>query len=180
MTAKKELLTKANDRMQVNIRPLEEDDLIELEWDGEYKHFRRLYRDIFLSSKLGKTIMWGVELLGVGIIGQVFVQFISGRLELANGTTRAYIFSFRIKPKYRNQKIGSKLLEVVETDLIERKFRWATLNVAKDNYDALRFYLRKGYRKIASETGYWTFLDDSGKIQEVYEPAWRLEKNLLA
>mgnify|MGYP001286586557 CR=1 FL=1 len=166
-------------QMPVNIRLLEEEDSPALEWDGEYTHFRRLYREIFKSYRLGKALMWGVEVQGAGIIGQVFIQFQSARLELANGINRAYIYSFRIKPPFRNQGIGSKLLDAVEMDLIERKYRWATLNVARDNQAALRFYLRKGYQKIAAEAGYWTYQDETGNIHEVHEPAWRLQKNLL-
>jgi ribosomal protein S18 acetylase RimI-like enzyme len=163
----------------VNIRLLKEEDLPALEWDGEYTHFRRLYREIFKNYRLGKALMWGVEVQGTGLIGQVFIQIQSARPELANGINRAYIYSFRIKPPFRNQGIGSKLLNTVEMDLIERKNRWATLNVARDNQAALRFYLRHGYQVIAAEAGYWTYQDEMGAIHEVHEPAWRLQKDLL-
>lgn len=168
------------DPILIKIRLLEENDLPELEWDGEYTHFRRLYREIYKSTRLGKALMWGVELQGEGLIGQVFVQYHSARLELANGIDRAYIYSFRVKPAYRNQGIGTRLLNTVEIDLLEKKFEWATLNVARDNPKALRFYTRNGYRKVADEPGYWTYQDETGRTHEVLEPAWRMQKSLFS
>ena len=104
------MIIHSTDPSDLNFRLLEEQDLPALEWGGEYTHFRRMYREIFKNTKLGKTLMWGVELPGEGIIGQVFIQFCSARLELANGIDRAYIYSFRIKSAFRNKGIGSKLL----------------------------------------------------------------------
>lgn len=167
------------DPKSIKIRLLEERDLPALEWGGEYLHFRRLYREIYKNTVIGKSLMWGVELLQGELIGQVFVQLSSSRLELANGTNRAYIYSFRIKPPFRNHGIGSRLLSTVECDLVERKFVWATLNVAKDNPMAFRFYERSGYQKVAAEAGYWTYQDHLGETREVHEPAWRMEKRLL-
>ncbi len=164
----------------IKIRLLGERDLPALEWGGEYIHFRRLYREIYKNTLFGKTLMWGVELLQGELIGQVFVQLSSSRQELANGTNRAYIYSFRIKTPYRNYGIGSRLLSTVEFDLVERKFEWATLNVAKDNPKAFRFYERNGYQKVAAEAGYWTYQDHLGETREVHEPAWRMEKRLLS
>ncbi len=166
------------DLTQVTFRLIVEQDLPALEWDGEYLHFRRLYREIFKSAELGKALMWCVDSIGDGLIGQVFVQFQSARLELANGINRAYIYGFRVKPAFRNLGIGGRLLNTVEMDLIQRNYEWATLNVAKDNPSALRFYIRNGYHKVASEPGYWTYQDDQGKILEVHEPAWRMQKHL--
>lgn len=162
----------------ITIRQLEKPDLPALEWDGEYSHFRRLYREIFRSTTLGKAAMWGIDLENVGLIGQVFVQFDSSRPELADGITRAYIYSFRIQKKYQNRGLGRCLLGLVEADLVGRDFRWATLNVGKDNPGAIRFYLRHGYRTTADEPGIWSYLDDQGGFHEVHEPAWRMEKRL--
>jgi ribosomal protein S18 acetylase RimI-like enzyme len=99
---------------------------------------------------------------------------------LANGIDRAYIYSFRIKPAFRNRGIGSNLLNTVEKDLLEKNYQWATLNVARDNLLAYRFYVRNGYRKIAAEAGHWTYQDDAGRIHQVHEPAWRMQKRLLS
>lgn len=163
----------------VQIRHIEKSDLSALEWDGEYTHFRRLYKEIYDGVVKGKAIMWVADLEGTSIIGQLFVQLSSSRTELANGTNRAYIYSFRIQPPYRANGLGTYMLQIAENDLAERGFRWVTLNVARDNPDARRLYERHGYRVIAKEPGNWSYRDDQGITREVHEPAWRMEKRLL-
>jgi hypothetical protein len=49
---------------QLKCRYLVDKDLPALEWDGEYSHFRRLYRDIYQSTLQGKAIMWVATLAG--------------------------------------------------------------------------------------------------------------------
>ena len=164
---------------KVQIRHIEKSELPALEWNGEYAHFRRLYKEIYEGVVKGKAIMWVADLNGGSIIGQLFVQLSSARIELANGTNRAYIYSFRIQPPYRDNGLGTHMLRIVEEDLAERGFHWVTLNVARDNPDARRLYERQGYRVIAMEPGNWTYRDERGITREVHEPAWRMEKRLL-
>ncbi len=163
---------------QVIIRLIAEKDLPALEWNGEYTHFRRLYAEIYQSVLSGKALMWAAELTEVGLIGQMFVQLKSARKELANGSTRAYIYSFRIQSAYRSRGIGTLMLQTVETDLAKRGFQNVTLNVGIDNPGARRLYERRGYHVIASEPGRWSYQDDHGIFHEVIEPAWRMEKQL--
>jgi ribosomal protein S18 acetylase RimI-like enzyme len=160
----------------VRIRALTREDLPALEWEGEFTHFRRLYQDIYQSSRRGEAVLWVAELNPVGVIGQLFVQLNSARSELADGASRAYIYGFRIRAEYRNQGLGTLMLEVTERDLVKRGYRWAVLNVNRDNPDARRLYERLGYKIVAVEAGRWTYLDENGVRREVNEPAWRMEK----
>jgi ribosomal protein S18 acetylase RimI-like enzyme len=164
---------------EVEIRIGREEDLPALEWQGEFIHFRKLYRQVYQNACDGRASIWVAELERVGIIGQVFVQFISSRKELADGETRAYIYGFRVRPAYRGSGVGTQLLKQVEQDLQKRRFRWVTLNVSRQNLAAQRFYRRNGYQIVAAETGRWTYLDHNGKQREVDEPAWRMQKKLL-
>jgi ribosomal protein S18 acetylase RimI-like enzyme len=164
---------------EVVIRKANKTDLPDLEWDGEFLHYRRLYQDIYQSTLGGKALMWVAELPGTGIIGQLFVQLQSLRSELADGNERAYIYGFRIKPAYRRQGLGKRMMLAVETDLRQRHFCCVTLNVARDNPQARRLYESIGYRIIGVDPGRWTYLDHLGKRQEVDEPAWRMEKEIL-
>jgi len=163
---------------QLNIRNATVDDLIGLEWDGEYRHFRKLYQEIFESSKKGDAILWVVEMNGSGIIGQAFIQLKSSRKELADGVNRAYLYGFRIHPSYRNQGIGGYVLGYVEEDLNNRGFGIVCLNVGRENIDARRLYQRNGYNIVGVEAGEWSYLDDNGLRKYVHEPAWRMEKLL--
>jgi len=165
---------------QIRIRNAEEQDLPALEWDGEFIHYRTLYRQIFQSAHEGRALIWIAEWGEVGLIGQVFVQLSSVRFDLADGNKLAYIYGFRVKSAYRNVGVGSKILNFIEDDLFQRLYEQATLNVVQTNKAALQFYLRHGYKISGTEPGRWTYIDHLGVQREVDEPAWRMEKSLLA
>jgi ribosomal protein S18 acetylase RimI-like enzyme len=163
---------------QASIRQATKDDLPNLEWNGEYTHFRRLYADTYLSVQQAKAVMWIAELNGSGLIGQCFVSLNGNRQELADGTTRAYIYGFRVQPRYQNQGIGTLMMQTIESDLKRRGFQQIILNVGQDNHDAKRFYERLQYSIIGVDPGRWYYIDDKGKRIDVHEPAWRMIKDL--
>ncbi len=163
---------------RVQIRPIAEDDLPSLEWDGEYTHFRRVYADAFNRFQRGLSVLWVADLPGVGVIGQVFIQLICDRPELADGTNRAYLYAFRVRPEFRSAGLGTRIMQVIFDDLRRRGFRILTLNVAKDNPRARKLYERNHFRIVAHEPGRWTFQDEKGAWQTVEEPAWRMERRL--
>jgi ribosomal protein S18 acetylase RimI-like enzyme len=163
---------------RVTIRPATAMDLPGMEWDGEFAHFRRLYADAYQREVNGTALLWVAELNGKGIIGQAFVQYVCDRPELADGWTRAYLYSFRIMEQYQRAGLGSRIMQVIENDLIQRNYRSVTLNVAKTNVDAQRLYFRLGYRIVAHEPGVWSYPDQYGAWHRVEEPAWRMEKKL--
>jgi ribosomal protein S18 acetylase RimI-like enzyme len=161
---------------QVDIRIVTASDLPGLEWDGEFQHFRRVYADAYQRARLGLSVLWAADLKGTGIIGQAFIQLASDRHDLADGKQRAYLYSFRIRSQYRNYGLGSHMLDVLHRDLQLRGFKIVTLNVAKDNPDAIRLYIRHGYKIVAHEPGVWSYQDHNSKWQTIEEPAWRMEK----
>ena len=163
---------------QIIVRQVVKNDLPALEWEGEYTHFRRVYADAYESMKMGYSMLWVADLPGVGLVGQVFIQFTCQRPELADGYERAYLYSFRVRKEYRSLGIGSRMMEVVEGDLRERGFQYVTLNVARDNPRAQQLYLRRGYHVVAPEPGIWSYVDEKGNWHRVEEPAWRMEKAL--
>jgi len=163
---------------RVVIRLATADDLPDLEWDGELTHFRRVYADAFRRQQAGQSLIWVAVLDGTGLVGPGSLQWICDRPELADGRKRAYLYSFRVKPDYRSQGLGTRVMEVVENDLRARGFGSVTLNVAKDNIDAQRLYARRGYQRVAHEPGCWSYPDENGVWRSVEEPAWRMEKDL--
>lgn len=162
----------------LNIRKLTAADLPALEWDGAYTHFRRVYAEAYQFQQKGKSVLWVAELPSVGVIGQAFVQLLGARPELADGFSRAYIYSVRVRPPYRNLGIGSRLMQTAEANLVAFGFAYATLNVSKENPMARQLYERLGYRVIADEPGDWSYLDHRGRRRTVHEPSWRMEKTL--
>lgn len=163
----------------ISIRPIIRSELPELEWEGEYSRFRFSYAQTFERTITGQSLMWVIVLNQKDIIGQVFIQLHSDRPELADGKIRAYLYAFRIREKYRSMGIGAIAMDFVEEDLRGRGYQIITLNVAKDNYGAQRLYQRRGYRITANEPGIWSYIDNNGIIQQVEEPAWRMEKQLV-
>jgi len=160
----------------VQIRHLCKTDLPDLEWDGEYSRYREVYLVEFERSQIGSSILWVADKPGVGIIGQVFIQLTAERKELADGCSRAYMYSLRIRPPYRNSGLGTRITQVFEDDLVRRKFCWITLNVGKTNYAARRLYGQLGYKVVGNEAGRWSYRDENSIVQKVEEPAWRMEK----
>jgi len=163
---------------QVIIREVRYHDLLSLEWEGEYTHFRLLYQEAFRRAQRGLSVLWIAEQPEMGLLGQVFIQLQCDRPELCNGIDRAYLYGFRVRPAFRSCGVGSAMLRVVDRDLIERGYRFLTLNVARENVDAIRLYQRLGFQIVAPEPGRWQYVDDEGRTRDVNEPAWRMEKML--
>lgn len=160
------------------IRKIKERDLPALEWDGEYTKFRRMYASLYRDALLDRVLMWMIETRGGEMMGQAFVVLKSSELSAADGERRAYIFAFRVKLHYRNQGVGTILMNFIEDDLRHRGYKFVTLNVAKDNLDAQRLYRRLGYKVIGSRPGKWSYTDHEGKTHQVNEPAWRMMKRI--
>lgn len=163
---------------QLCIRQVVKGDLPDLEWDGEFKHFRNLYADGYRGVERGEGVMWLAELPGMRAIGQAFVSLTSNRPELADGESRAYVYGFRVRPQYQGLGIGTRIMEVIEADLTRRGYNCVTLNVARENDGALRLYERLGYRVTAPEPGEWYYVDELAVRHDVHEPAWRMEKKI--
>ena len=174
-SAQTELIFSLED---VVIRPARKSDLSALEWEGEFRHFRSVYANAYERMVIGTGMIWIAELPVLGLIGQVFLQLVSDRPELSDGWQRAYLYSFRIKPYYRNNGLGTSMVKVVEDFLRVRQFSRVTLNVAKDNLSAIRLYKRLNYQIVADEPGVWSYPDDEGKWHTIVEPSWRMEKQL--
>ena len=161
------------------IRPLHEVDLLSLEWEGRYTHFRRLYRQAYQRAERGNAVLWVADLPANKVLGQVFVLLRSEvDAQVADGKSKAFIHSFRVRPEDRNAGLGRRLLANAESDLIRRGFGSVTLNVAIENSAAIRFYERAGYVRSGRDEGYWTYLDHRGRERDVHEPSWKMSKKL--
>ncbi|HSN94681.1 MAG TPA: GNAT family N-acetyltransferase, partial [Anaerolineaceae bacterium] len=143
----------------VLLRVLEEDDLTALEWEGQYSHFRKLYRQHYKNSLAGSTLIWVVTDRTGKVIGQVFIMLYAKDNEIADGKRRAYLFSFRIRDEWRGLGIGSFVMQYAEDFLREKGFSWLRLNVAKDNLKAIGIYLHRGYRIMGPDSGTWRYED---------------------
>jgi len=144
---------------KILIRPLVESHLPALEWDEEYAHYRNVYAQNFRSMQNGNLLIWVAETDDHILVGQAFVLLLSQNKDLADGIHRAYVFSFRVKPKYRDQGLGTAIMSFVESDMKQRGFNSIRLNVARNNIKARKLYERLGYHVIGSDPGLWNYQD---------------------
>lgn len=165
------------ERTDVTVREARESDLPDLEWEGRYQHFRRIYRRSMKEANRGRRVLLVAE-VDEKIVGQVFIQLASGRKELADGDSSGYLYAFRVRPSYRNRGIGSLLLDEAEAELRRRDFERAVIAVAKANEGARRMYEKRGYQKFAEDPGRWSYVDHEGSLRHIHEPAFILEKML--
>jgi ribosomal protein S18 acetylase RimI-like enzyme len=161
------------------IRALEITDLPALEWGGEYAHFRLLFRQAYLDMQAGsRLLLVMVDLAKDDIVGQIFLQFSSSDARFADGRGRGYLYALRMKPHYRRQGLGTKLIRTAEDALRSMGMRVVSIGVAKDNEGARALYERLGYSVLADLPGEWSYIDHLGHTQKVLEPAWLMEKRL--
>ena len=161
------------------VRPLREEELPALEWEGEYAHFRHLFRQSFEEMQLGQRVMLVAYAAGSGALaGQVFVQFISSDPKYADGASRGYLYALRVKSEYQNRGLGRQLIQAAEEQLRGRGMQVSTIGVAKDNPRAQRLYEQMGYQIVGEDPGRWTNVDHHGQLREVNEPSWLMAHEL--
>jgi ribosomal protein S18 acetylase RimI-like enzyme len=152
-------------------------DLSAMEWDGEYRRFRRLYEQAFEDALNGRRLILLADLEGQ-MVGQIIVQLGTSHPGIPEGEVTGYLHAFRVRPAHRGQGVGTALLEEAEQQLRARGFRQVAIAAAKDNPRARRLYERLGYSAIAEDPGEWAYVDDQGRPQSISEPADLLLKEL--
>ena len=165
--------------LPITIRKVEEGDLVMLRGESEAPYLQFLYNTAYQGMKRGEQMMWVVEAVEEGIIGHIFVQFKSLHATLADGTERAYFYSFHVYSDHRSKGVGTYLLRFLEGDLRKRGFQIVTLTVEKENKRARRFYERNGYLVAGTEVVNVRSDHVNGKWERTEKTAWRMEKRIL-
>lgn len=164
--------------LPVTIRQMRQADLPLLEWYGEYKHFRNVFARSFNDQAAGKRYLLVADCNHFPI-GRLFILFQSRNTRIADGYSRAYLYSFAVLSVFQRQGIGSRLIHAAEAVLKQHQFELATIAVAQDNDGALRLYQRQGYVIFGEDDGRWRYTDHRGITRQVHEPCWLLEKHLV-
>lgn len=159
------------------IRKATNNDLPGLEWEGEYRKYRQIYRRALDEAKRGRRILLVADMEGK-LIGQIFIQLHTVSVDPKRIPRTAYLYSFRVRPEFRNLGIGTSLVSVAEETLRGKAFHRALIGVAKDNPKALRLYQRLGYEMLTEDPGEWSFVDDENRLRNIVEPTFILEKYL--
>ena len=150
-------------------------DLKALEWEGEYAHYRRLFKRAIDEARRGRRILLLAEIKGQ-VVGQIFAQLTTRASFSTKSASSGYLYAFRVKPPYRNRGVGSRLLHEAETELASRGIRRAVISVAKRNIAARKLYERASYSVFTEDPGEWSYIDHEGRLREVKEPAFVMEK----
>lgn len=160
------------------LRSIKNSDLKTLEWGNHFKRYRNLMRLSFEDHQTGKKVYLVAEMEGK-IAGQIVIDWrILVDKEKSDGVERAYLYSLRVFPPYRNKGLGTKMILFCENFLKERNFKFATIACERKNLRALKLYERLGYKIFKEEDTPWEFFDDQGKLRKITEPEWVLEKEL--
>ena len=157
------------------IRLATEQDLPALEWDGEYRHYRRLFQRAMEEARRGRRILLLAE-VDDQIVGQIFVQLSTKPAFSFLGMASGYLYAFRVKKPHRNQGIGTQLIAEAESQLRRQGHARAVISVAKRNVSARRLYQRLDYRIFSEDPGEWSYDDHLGRLRNVHEPSFVLEK----
>ena len=71
----------------------------------------------------------------------------------APGSFSAYLKNITVKPEWRGQKLGEKMMEFIENEVFST-YKNLFLCVSSFNKDAQRFYRKMGYEKIGELKDY--------------------------
>ena len=164
-------------QIDVLFRPAEKADLPKLEWYGQYTHFRRVFQRAYEDQLAGRRLMLVAEINGWPI-GQIFLQLETLDEPLIGGGKRGYLYSLRVMDHLQGRGIGTALVQEAESLLISRGYASVSIAAAKDNPGARRLYERLGFHVFMEDSGRWQYTDHEGRIRNVVEPCWVLEKRL--
>lgn len=167
--------THSDSREPMSIRFATAADLPALEWEGQYSHYRHLFKRAIEEAEHGRRILL-LAVVEEQLIGQIFVQLTTRATFSTKGVASGYLYAFRVKFPYRNSGVGSQLLYEAESNLVARGVLRAVISVAKRNGAALRLYERAEYAVFTEDPGDWSYIDHEGILREVHEPAFVLEK----
>jgi ribosomal protein S18 acetylase RimI-like enzyme len=161
--------------LTVTLRTTVRSDLPKLELDGQFAKFRNIFRRAFREMQQGQRLMLVAECNNT-LIGRLFILYRSSDKSIADGKTRAYLYSFYVTPTFRGMGLGTRMVEYAERILHERGYTHATIAVAKDNPGAYRLYERLGYVVLREDEGRWSYVDHLGRTHRMSEPCWIMEK----
>lgn len=167
-----------NMTLAVTIRPSTVEDIPKLEMDGQFTHFRPMFRRSYRDQLAGRRLLIVADCNHMPV-GRLFVLFKSQDPNMADGHTRAYLYSFFVHSLFRGQGIGSAMVNYAETILQARHYQRVIIAVAQENHGALRLYQRLHYRILRDDPGEWSYTDHVGQVHVVKEPCWILEKILM-
>ena len=162
----------------VKIRLMREEDLPALEWDGEFRRYRRIYQEVYRNSQKGISIPLVAETDEDGLVGQVFLSQKEPNPNYTSNSRYYFLSSFRVKPQFRDLGLGSLLLLSCEKQVKLHRLRDIYLNCSVENHRARWFYEEHGFRVVRIDENNWTFVNDEGFVVSEPQHAYLMKKTL--
>lgn len=139
----------------VQIRKLKEKDLMAfLAWRTGDDYFNQVVQSEVDAHFRGDRVIF-VALGGNQVAGTVQLSFRHMDRDLADGESSAYIQALEVDSAFRRRGIGDRLVAAAEEEAVVRGLARTTLMVEPENDDALRLYLRRGYRPFKKALDVW-------------------------
>jgi len=121
---------------------MREADLFEFDalWDGDTEAGKQFFKHL----ESGTAKLWVAE-IDEEIIGDLYLFFKLGDSDFADGDSKAYITNFSVKPEYRGQGIGTRLLKKVFEKLRQGGFTDVAIGVNESEKQNIRLYQKLGF-----------------------------------
>lgn len=139
----------------ISIRKLNPEDIQQFFlWRDADIYIHNMLRREVMEHEEGKRVIF-IALMNLNIIATV--QFVPKHhdIELADGTSTAYLQSLLVDTNYRRQGIGCSLIKAVESEAVQRNFQCLTIMVESDNSPALNLYHKMGFAFLKNSHNRW-------------------------
>lgn len=139
----------------ISIRKLNPEDIQQFFlWRDADIYIHNMLRREVMEHEEGKRVIF-IALINLNIVGTVQFVLQHHDIELADGTSTAYLQSLLVDTNYRRQGIGCNLIKVLESEAIQRNFRRLTIMVESDNSPALSLYRKMGFAFFKNSHNMW-------------------------
>ena len=75
----------------------------------------------------------------------------------------AYLSMIAVKPGYRHEHIGTRILGFVESEAVKSGMKFLKLEVGKKNLTGQKFYRRLGYEQCGEKSQSWYYIKNLGE-----------------
>ena len=157
--------------LSITIRPCTREDLVGLEWWGQFSEHRGIFAEAFERHERGENVMLVADLKG-SPIGQAWVDL--GRYD--DGT--ALLWAVRVFPALQGLGLGTRLIAAAERAAAARGARRVELSVETTNDGALRLYRSLGYDVVGEVVEPWRYVTPDGRTVETQQALRVLRKDL--
>src|SRR5579872_895961 len=137
----------------VIIRTVQLPDLNQLILEKSLEEYKSNIEKSLKESLRGDCFYIVAEINGK-IVGQI-------KASLPKKDFTSYMSALRIPKEFRNQGIGTELIQYMENLLRKKGYKNVRISVALDNPNAQRLYERLGYKVVGKRVDTWDYVKDN-------------------